>query len=161
MNSQHSEQQLPNYAVLFVDDEEGARENFSEGMHELLPVYTAASVEEAKAVIAEHGDEIAIVVSDQKMPGGNGTELLDALRRQRPDTIRFLTTAYTEIDDAIHAVNKGEIHRYIRKPWNMDELHKELSDALALFNFRRERDELLREKLSLIEGEGNPHEHQH
>ncbi len=140
-------------AVLFVDDEEAARENFADGMEGLARVYTAANIDEAEALFEQHADEIAILVTDQKMPGGNGTELLRRLRQHHPDAIRILTTAYTEIDDAIDAVNRGEIHRYIRKPWNMDEFRDELSAALELFSFRRERDALLREKMSLKEGE--------
>lgn len=113
----------------------------------LAPVITASSVEQGKAVLRERGGEIAVLVSDQRMPGAHGNELLKFAREYHPRIVRMLTTAYSELGEAIEAINSGEIYRYITKPWDMGSLHADLKNALELAELRNERDHLVREKL--------------
>ena len=113
----------------------------------LAPVITASSVEQGKAVLRERGGEIAVLVSDQRMPGAYGNELLSFAREYHPRIVRMLTTAYSELGEAIEAINSGEIYRYITKPWDMGSLHADLKNALELAEVRNERDHLVREKL--------------
>ena len=112
-------------------------------------VKTAGSAAEALAILAEHAGEIAIVVSDQRMPEKTGVELLKEVREYYPEIVRLLTTAYTDLEDAIEAINRGEILRYIQKPWDLNTLKSELKHALNYFHLRSERDALLKEKLSV------------
>ncbi len=81
------------------------------------------------------------------MPGDNGVVLLEYLRKNYPDIIRLLTTAYSDIKDAINSVNNGEIFRYIQKPWDYDSLKIELSQAISIFETTKERDQLINEKI--------------
>lgn len=136
------------FAVLFVDDEEMARKYFSRSLTSELEVLTAASVADARVLLAEHAERIAVLVTDQRMPGGNGVELLRYAREHHPQIIRLLTTAYSDLDEAIEAVNRGEIFRYVTKPWDVDQLQVEVGQALELFWLRRERELLLAEKLA-------------
>lgn len=133
--------------ILFVDDEPMALKYFERLVGPLAPVITASSVEQGKAVLRERGGEIAVLVSDQRMPGAHGNELLRFARDYHPQIVRMLTTAYSELGEAIEAINSGEIYRYITKPWEMASLHADLRNALELAELRNERDHLVREKL--------------
>ena len=137
------------FAVLFVDDEEPTLRLFDKFFSRTLRVFTAPSVDEAALVLEEHGDEIGVLITDQRMPGRRGVELLDLVRERFPDMVRILTTGYSDIQEAIDAVNRGEIFRYISKPWNAEALRDELMHALELFTLRRERALFLDEKLSV------------
>lgn len=133
--------------ILFVDDEAMALKYFERLVSQIAPVITAGSVEEGKAVLRERGAEIAVLVSDQRMPGERGNELLRHAREYHPHIVRMLTTAYSELGEAIEAINSGEIYRYINKPWDLESLRSDLKHALELANLRNERDELMRDKL--------------
>ena len=137
---------IPTY-ILYVDDEAMALKYFDRLVSPLAPVITAMSVAEGKAVLDQRGAEIAVLVSDQRMPGANGNELLCYARAQHPAVVRMLTTAYSELGEAIEAINSGEIYRYITKPWDLESLHADLRNALELSVLRSERDSLMREKL--------------
>ena len=133
--------------ILYVDDEPMALKYFDRLVSPLAPVITAASVEAGKTVLRERGHEIAVLVSDQRMPGAHGNELLRYARDRHPAMVRMLTTAYSELGEAIEAINSGEIYRYITKPWDLESLRADLKNALELASLRSERDTLLREKL--------------
>lgn len=135
------------FYILFVDDEENARKYFDKGLKHDFNILTAASVDEAQKIVIERHREIAVVVTDQRMPGGNGVKLLKFLRENYPHLIRLLTTAYSDLTEAIEAVNSGEIFRYVQKPWDYNLLKTELHQAIELFELRFERNELLREKM--------------
>lgn len=136
------------YAVLFVDDEEKALKYFDKAVGGRFPVLTASDVDSALNILQEEYGRIAVVVSDQRMPGKNGVELLKYVRQHHPGIVRLLTTAYSDLDDAIEAINRGEIYRYIQKPWHVESLQAEVAGAMHYFLLRRERDLLLAEKLS-------------
>ncbi len=133
--------------ILYVDDEPMALKYFERLVSPLAPVITASSVEQGKAVLRERGAEIAVLVSDQRMPGAHGNELLSYVREFHPGIVRMLTTAYSELGEAIEAINSGEIYRYITKPWELGSLHADLRNALELAELRNQRDFLVREKL--------------
>jgi two-component system, probable response regulator PhcQ len=139
--------------ILYVDDEALALKYFERLVSPLAPVLTAGSVEEGKAVLQAHGAEIAVLVSDQRMPGALGNELLRYARQYHPHIVRLLTTAYSELGEAIEAINTGEIFRYINKPWELDNLRTDLKNALELASLRAERDELVRDKLLVQQGQ--------
>lgn len=135
--------------ILYVDDEAMALKYFDRLVSPLAPVITALSVAEGKAVLEQRGAEIAVLVSDQRMPGAHGNELLRYAREHHPAVVRMLTTAYSELGEAIVAINSGEIYRYITKPWDLESLHADLRNALELAALRAERDSLLREKMGV------------
>ena len=98
-------------------------------------------------MLRERAGEIAVLVTDQRMPGAHGNELLRFTREFHPRIVRMLTTAYSELGEAIEAINSGEIYRYITKPWELGSLHADLRNALELAELRNERDHLLGQKL--------------
>lgn len=138
-------------AIIFVDDEATAVKYFQRAIGSLAPVLTGGSVEEGKALLDAHGDRVGVLVSDQRMPGEFGNELLRYASERYPHVVRILTTAYSEIDQTVAAVNLGHIHRYIKKPWDIAALRMELKQALELADLRKERDQLLREKLGVLQ----------
>ncbi|SPC11480.1 response regulator [Cupriavidus taiwanensis] len=143
--------QAPPPAILFVDDEATAVKYFQRAIGALAPVVTGGSVEEGKALLDAHAGSLAVLVSDQRMPGEYGNELLRYARERYPHIVRILTTAYSELDQTVEAVNQGQIHRYIKKPWDITALRMELKQALELSGLRKERDQLIREKLSVLQ----------
>jgi len=137
------------FAILFVDDEEKLRKYFAMSIQKDFEVLCAANVEEAKKVLEENHERIGVVLTDQRMPGGNGVILLKHLKDNYPAIIRLLTTAYSDLTDAIDAINKGEIIRYIQKPWDFNLLANELSSAMELFELRKQCDSLMAEKFAI------------
>ena len=137
--------------VLFVDDEDLALKYFIRAFKKDYEVLTAASVDEGWNIIEEKQGDIAILLSDQRMPGKTGVDLLSRSRQIYPKIIRILTTAYSDLTSAIDGVNEGAIYQYIRKPWKIDELRATLKRAADFYRVQRERDILLREKMSVLQ----------
>jgi len=135
--------------ILFVDDEATAVKYFQRAIGSLAPVVTASSVEEGKRVLDTHARSLRVLVSDQRMPGAYGNELLEYAKFNYPDIVRILTTAYSEIEQTVEAVNQGHIYRYLQKPWEITALRMELKQALDIANLRKEHAQLLREKMMI------------
>ena len=89
-------------------------------------------------------------MTDQRMPGEKGVWLLEKARQLRPRIIRILATAYADMDAAIAAVNTGAIYKYVTKPWDPPQLENTLKRGLEFFMVQRERDQLLKEKMSVL-----------
>ncbi len=133
--------------ILYVDDEAMALKYFERLVSPMAKILTASSVDEGKEILRTQGDKIAVLITDQRMPGAYGNELLSYARTNHPLIVRMLTTAYSELGDAIQAINSGEIYRYITKPWDLESLRADLKNALELAELRGERDGLVREKM--------------
>jgi two-component system probable response regulator PhcQ len=136
--------------ILIVDDEPQAVKYFKKAFGTKYDVLTATSADEAETLILSGNHNIGLVISDQRMPGRSGVSLLNRIRNERPDIIRMLTTAYADLDSAIDAVNKGEILRYISKPWDLRVLEAEIEQAITFYLLKNEYDLLLRDKLSAM-----------
>jgi two-component system, NtrC family, sensor kinase len=128
--------------ILYVDDDSlnlTVMEELCAGEFELV---VASGGPEALRILRER--DVAVVLADQRMPEMTGVELLDIVSREYPDTIRLLVTAYSDVATAIDAINRGRVRRYIRKPWDPDEILATLREALAIFGDRRKLRELER-----------------
>jgi two-component system, probable response regulator PhcQ len=136
--------------ILIVDDEPQAVKYFKKAFGTKYDVLTATSADEAESLILSGNHNIGLVISDQRMPGRSGVSLLNRIRNERPDIIRMLTTAYADLDSAIDAVNKGEVLRYISKPWDLRVLEAEIDQAITFYLLKNEYDMLLRDKLSAM-----------
>ncbi|MCO6441917.1 MAG: hybrid sensor histidine kinase/response regulator [Nitrococcus mobilis] len=132
--------------VLFVDDETKALKYFARCFSREFNILTAGSGAEAKEILVQHGMRIAVLLTDQRMPVSDGISLLSETKARYPHIVRLLTTAYTDIDEAIAAVNRGEVWRYITKPWDLDLLRGELINALELHREQSYERELLNER---------------
>lgn len=135
--------------ILYVDDEALALKYFDRLISPNYRVLTAISVAEGIKVLQAHGDEISVLISDQRMPGASGNELLRYAREHHPNILRILTTAYSELGEAIVAINAGEIYRYITKPWDLEMLRTEVRLAVEVSTLRGERDDLLHAKIQV------------
>ena len=117
--------------ILLVDDEPMALKYFSKSFGQQFRVYSAGSAQEALDVLEKHHDRIGVIVTDQRMPESTGVELLKIVRDRYPHTVRILTTAYSEMDTLVAAINTGAVYSFVSKPWKPNELERTLSDALA------------------------------
>jgi putative nucleotidyltransferase with HDIG domain len=118
--------------VLFVDDEEdvlSAVERIFIGSD--LRILTAGSAMEALSIIGK--ENVAVLVSDNLMPGIRGIELLSRLKSISPDTVKVLMTGHADIPTAIDAINKGEVFRFIEKPWDNAELMNTIAEGIERY----------------------------
>src|SRR5512137_289754 len=138
------------FAVLYVDDEEKSLKYFTRAFQDQFRIFTATNAQDGLKLLEEHKDEIGLLMTDQRMPGEKGVWLLEKARQLRPRIIRILATAYADMDAAIAAVNTGAIYKYVTKPWDPPQLENTLKRGLEFFLVQRERDQLLREKMSVL-----------
>ena len=138
------------FAILYVDDEEKSLKNFTRAFEDQFRILTAANAQDGLKLLEQHADEIGLLMTDQRMPGEKGVWLLERARQLRPRIIRILATAYADMDAAIAAVNTGAIYKYVTKPWDPPQLENLLKRSLEFFIVQRERDQLLREKMSVL-----------
>jgi two-component system probable response regulator PhcQ len=138
------------FAVLYVDDEEKSLKYFARAFEGTFRVLTAATAQDGLKLIEQHGEDIGVLMTDQRMPGEKGVWLLERARQHQPRMIRILATAYSDMEAAIAAVNSGSIYKYVTKPWDPVQLDETLRHALEFFTVQRERDQLLREKMSVL-----------
>ncbi|HTI97421.1 MAG TPA: hybrid sensor histidine kinase/response regulator [Dongiaceae bacterium] len=138
------------FYILYVDDETQSLKNFSRAFSDQFRILTAMNAQEGLKLLEQHADEIGLLMTDQRMPGEKGVWLLERARQLRPHIIRILATAYSDMDAAIAAVNTGAIYKYVTKPWDPPQLEHTLKRGLEFFMVQSERDQLLREKLSVL-----------
>src|SRR6266436_5909042 len=138
------------FAILYVDDEEKSLKYFAKAFEDQFRILTAPNAQHGLKLLEEHKDEIGLLMTDQRMPGEKGVWLLEKARQLRPRIIRILATAFADMDAAIAAVNTGAIYKYVTKPWDPPQLENTLKRGLEFFIVQRERDQLLREKMSVL-----------
>ena len=116
--------------VLFVDDEIRIVSLLSIAFRCDYAVLAASSAEEALQLCAAH--TVHVIVSDQRMPGMTGVELLSQVRRRYPATMRLLLTGYSDLEAIVGSINEAEVHGFIQKPWkSFGELRVKIADAVA------------------------------
>ncbi len=138
------------YYVLYVDDEEKSLKYFRETFGDKFSILTAPNAEEGFRILRENQDHVAVLITDQRMPGQKGIQLLEKSRQLNPRVIRILVTAYSDLETAIDSVNTGAIYKYVTKPWDIPQLEVTLRRCIEFFIVQKERDQLLREKLSVL-----------
>lgn len=143
--------QLSPYKILYVDDEPMSLKYFVQALEGKYEVITASSADEGLSKLQRHSREVAVLITDQRMPGKMGMELLKQAKAYYPNVVRILTTAYSDVNSAIQAMNQGAVYQYINKPWDLEDLLAVIRRAMQFFMLKRERDLLAREKLSSIQ----------
>jgi two-component system sensor histidine kinase/response regulator len=131
--------------ILYVDDDTANLTVLQAACADEFAVVTAESAEVALEIMRQH--EIAVLLVDQRMPGMTGVELFEATREHYPDAVRILITAYSDLTDAINAINRGQVRGYLRKPWEPEQLKATLREALEVYETRRKVRELERRLL--------------
>jgi len=129
--------------ILVVDDEPDNLDLLYRTFRRDFQVLKAESGVKALQLLEEEG-EVAVIISDQRMPEMKGTEFLRLTVPQFPDTVRIILTGFTDIEDLVEAINSGQVYKYITKPWDPGELKVVVQRAAETYDLLKQRTEELR-----------------
>ncbi|MCP6758761.1 MAG: response regulator [Fischerella sp. CENA71] len=129
--------------ILVVDDEPDNLDLLYRTFRRDFQVLKADSGISALQVLAAEG-EVAVIISDQRMPEMKGTEFLSKTVPQFPNTVRIILTGFTDIEDLVEAINAGQVYKYITKPWDPTELKVVVQRAAETYDLLKQRTEELR-----------------
>ena len=132
--------------LLIVDDEADNLDLLYRIFRQQFRVFRADSAFNALDILEQHG-EMAIIISDQRMPRMKGTELLRRTVEPYPDTIRIVLTGYTDVEDLVEAINTGQVFKYITKPWKTPDLQSVVKQASETYRAIKQRTNALRRAL--------------
>ncbi len=130
-------------SLLVVDDEPHILATIAALASKEFEVLTAGSAQEAQEIFGRR--EIDIVLTDQMMPGMTGVQLLEWVKEHSPLTVRLMMSGLARLEDAVDAINCGQVHRYIFKPYRPPELLQILQNAAKTFSLERSHEQLLQE----------------
>ncbi|MFM9266146.1 response regulator [Tychonema sp. BBK16] len=136
----------PKLKILIVDDEPDNLDLLYRTFYREYKVLRAESGPAALEILAREG-EVAVIISDQRMPKMSGTEFLRLTAVQYPDVIRIILTGYTDVEDLVEAINAGKVFKYVTKPWDAEELRVVVSQAVDTHNLLKARTNELRRAL--------------
>ena len=128
--------------VLYVDDEVNNLTSFKAVFRREYQVFVADNAQDGLRLIEEN-PHIQLAISDQRMPETTGIDFLAQLKETKPEIIRILLTGYADIEAVIDAINKGEVYRYLSKPWDEENLRQIMRGALEVFKLRHDNQELM------------------
>lgn len=126
--------------VLYVDDEVHNLNAFKAGFRRKFNIFTAESAVEGRKIL--ESENIHIIITDQRMPVTTGIEFLESIIPDFPHPIRILLTGYADINAVIDAINKGQVYKYIQKPWMEEDLRINIEKAYELYMLRKENRDL-------------------
>ncbi len=134
---------MNDFQILYVDDEQHNLITFKATFRRKYKVHTASSGAEGLQLLRKH--DISMVISDQRMPGMTGVAFLEQVALECPDVIRIILTGYSDVEAIINAINKGEIFRYITKPWSEQELQMTIENARQVYELEFNNRKLVHE----------------
>jgi response regulator RpfG family c-di-GMP phosphodiesterase len=135
-----------NNKVLCVDDDANVLEGYRRGLRKLFPIETALGAEQALTLL-DTQEPYAVIVSDLRMPGMDGIQLLSKVRERAPDTVRIMLTGFADLQTAVEAVNEGNIFRFLTKPCPSQLLAKALVAGVEQHRLVKAEKELLEQTL--------------
>jgi len=127
--------------VLYVDDEINNLNSFKAAFRRNFNIYTAQSAAEGRQVLL--AQEIGVIITDQRMPDTTGIEFLESILPLYPDTIRILLTGFSDVNAVMDAINRGQVYKYLVKPWQNNELKIYIQNAIEIYELRKENKELI------------------
>jgi len=130
--------------ILIVDDEEAILETMQLTFEDEYEVLTSTEADTALRLLEENAP-VAVVVSDQRMPGMTGVEFLSRVFESHPTTVRIILTGFADMDAIIQAINDGHVYAYITKPWEPDDLKQVVRRAVDHYELSVENEKLLRD----------------
>ncbi len=133
--------------ILLVEDDQESMDFFVSCFQKEYNILCASSGEEALEQF-EQEEDVAMVLSDQAMPGMTGVELLTHIYQKNESVIRIIITGFLNTTDIIAAINKGHIYQFIVKPWEIVQMRMVLSQATYTWKLKRENKELQKELLT-------------
>lgn len=128
--------------MLVVDDEPDNLDLLYRTFRRDFEVLRADSGASALSILSTSG-EVAVIISDQRMPEMKGTEFLSKTVPQFPDTVRIILTGFTDVEDLVEAINAGQVYKYITKPWDPHELRTVVQRAAETYELLKHRTEEL------------------
>jgi CheY-like chemotaxis protein len=134
--------------LLVVDDEQDNLDLLYRTFRREFNVLRAESGVQALEVLKQEG-EVAVIISDQRMPEMKGTEFLSKTVPEFPDTVRIVLTGFTDVEDLVEAINSGQVYKYITKPWDPEELKLVIQRATSTYEVMKSRSNELRRARSL------------
>lgn len=114
--------------ILYVDDEPDNLVGFKASLRLDYQILTAVTIPQAISCLDNH-PEIKVVFCDQRMPVKTGVEFFEEIRVSHPLPVRILLTAYTDVEAIIDAINRGNIFRYVKKPWTEADIISAIDEA--------------------------------
>lgn len=138
---------IMNTTVLLVDDEEAVLKGYLRNIGDMFEIETASDATTAIAKL-EANDRYALIVTDYRMPGPTGVDLLRRARELRPDTVRMLITGYADVNISLQAINEGSIFRMLTKPCDRQSFYRAIEDGLKQHELITSRRELLDQTLN-------------
>src|ERR1700760_3403442 len=129
-----------NYKIMVVDDEPANLRLLERLFRRDYRVLTATSGADALKLLEQH--DVALLITDQRMPGMTGIELLKRTAEFRPHMVRIILTGYTDMGALVEAINCGQVYRYVTKPWSNDDLRQTVARAVEHYETNRSRHEL-------------------
>ena len=126
--------------VLYVDDEVENLSAFKAAFRRDFNVFISESPLEGKKIVEEN--PIEIILTDQRMPEMTGVEFLQSILEEYPEPIRILVTGYSDISAVKDAINKGQVYKYIEKPWDYDFMKMIIEKSYEVYSLRKENKEL-------------------
>src|SRR5919199_26346 len=132
--------------LMVVDDEPDNLDLLYRTFRRDFRVFKADGAMSALEILDKEG-EMAVIISDQRMPLMNGTELLSKTVDRFPETIRILLTGYTDVEDLVDAINSGQVFKYITKPWNPENLKSVVQQAADTYRVLKKQTNELRRAL--------------
>jgi DNA-binding NtrC family response regulator len=128
--------------IVVVDDEKNVQNAVKRALRTLdITIDTADNAFDAIAVIKKQPAPPAAILADHRMPGMSGLQLLRKVKEISPATVRILFTAYAEMDIVIRAINEGEVYRFIKKPWDAQELIDVVQHAIEQHELQAKAEE--------------------
>ena len=137
---------LDKLKLMVVDDEPDNLDLLYRTFRRDYQVYKANHAFGALEILDQFG-EMAVIISDQRMPEMSGTEFFSRTVERFPDTIRILLTGFTDVEDLVDAINSGQVFKYITKPWNPDKLRALVEQAADTYRLVKKRTQELRRAL--------------
>lgn len=122
------------HKVLCIDDENHNLDALERLLRKKFQVVTSTSGPAALQELKNHN--FSLIISDQKMPEMTGVEFFMEAKKLQPEAVRILLTGYTDLESVIEAINQGQIYRYITKPWDPEELHGIVAQAIDVFEMK-------------------------
>ncbi|MSU76757.1 MAG: response regulator [Gemmataceae bacterium] len=152
---------MKKYTLLVVDDEPDVGDSVHNLLRREFVVLRARNADDGLKLMREN--EVHIIMTDQRMPKMTGIELLRSIHARHPQAIRILFTGYADLDSVISAINQGHIFKFLKKPWQPDDLEQAVREAAAEYDrlvenadmMEKLRSELylLRERITALEQE--------
>lgn len=133
--------------ILYIDDEPHNLIAFRASFRRDYQVFTAESAFEAKEILEEQ--DIHVILSDQRMPRMSGIEFFESIIHVFPNPIRILITGYTDINAVIDAINRGQVYKYLTKPWSENDIRNFVDKAYEVYTLRKQNIELTEKLIDL------------